>query len=53
MFHYEGLSLHEVGGMLGVSAEAVESLLARARRSMRAALAAEWKSMQEESRSDA
>ncbi|MCU0953210.1 MAG: sigma-70 family RNA polymerase sigma factor [Hyphomicrobium sp.] len=53
MFHYEGLSLQEVGSMLDVSAEAVESLLARARRSMRAALAAEWKSMQEESRSDA
>ncbi|MGE5267796.1 MAG: sigma-70 family RNA polymerase sigma factor [Deltaproteobacteria bacterium] len=53
MFHYEGLSMQEVGGMLGVSAEAVESLLARARRSMRAALAAEWKWMQEEGRSDA
>jgi RNA polymerase sigma-70 factor (ECF subfamily) len=53
MFHYEGLSMQEVGGMLGVSAEAVESLLARARRSMRAALAAEWKSIQEEGRGDA
>lgn len=48
MFHYEGLSLIEVGGMLGVSAEAVESLLARARRSLKAALAADWQELKHE-----
>jgi RNA polymerase sigma-70 factor (ECF subfamily) len=48
MFHYEGLSQIEVGGMLGVSAEAVESLLARARRSLKAALAADWQELKHE-----
>lgn len=45
MFHYEGLSMQEVGGMMGVSAEAIESLLARARRTLKVALAAEWQAM--------
>ena len=38
LFHYEGLSQLEVGKMMGISDEAVESLLARARRSLKAAL---------------
>ena len=38
LFHYEGLSQIEVGRMMGISDEAVESLLARARRSLKAAL---------------
>lgn len=38
LFHYEGLSQIEVGQMMGISDEAVESLLARARRSLKAAL---------------
>ena len=38
LFHYEGLSQIEVGTMMGISDEAVESLLARARRSLKAAL---------------
>lgn len=38
LFHYEGLSQVEVGKMMGISDEAVESLLARARRTLKAAL---------------
>ena len=45
MFHYEGLSMQEVGGMMGASAEAIESLLARARRTLKVALAAEWRAL--------
>jgi len=49
MFHYEGLTMQEVGSMMGVSAEAVESLLARARRSLKISLAAEWTALQGDS----
>jgi RNA polymerase sigma-70 factor (ECF subfamily) len=52
MFHYEGLSMQEVGSMMGVSAEAVESLLARARRSLKVALAGEWQAMRGDSASE-
>ncbi len=45
LFHYEGLSQIEVGDMLGISDEAVESLLARARRSLKAALKDEWQQL--------
>lgn len=45
LFHYEGLSQVEVGGVLGVSDEAVESLLSRARRGLRAALKDEWRQL--------
>ena len=45
LFHYEGLSQIEVGGMLGISDEAVESLLARARRSLKAALKNDWQQL--------
>lgn len=38
LFHYEGMSQLEVGEVLGISDEAVESLLARARRTLKAAL---------------
>ncbi|HWK38016.1 MAG TPA: sigma-70 family RNA polymerase sigma factor [Hyphomicrobium sp.] len=38
LFHYEGLSQVEVGQIMGISDEAVESLLARARRSLKASL---------------
>lgn len=48
MFHYEGLSMQEVADMMGVSAEAIESLLARARRSLKGALAAEWQALRTE-----
>lgn len=45
LFHYEGLSQAEVGMALGVSDEAVESLLARARRSLKATLKSEWRQL--------
>lgn len=43
--HYEGLSMTAAGGILGVSEEAIESLLARGRRALRAALADEWRQL--------
>ena len=45
LFHHEGLSQAEVGEVLGVSDEAVESLLSRARRALRASLEKDWKSL--------
>lgn len=42
LFHFEGLSQIEIGREMGISDEAVESLLARARRSLRATLKDEW-----------
>jgi RNA polymerase sigma-70 factor (ECF subfamily) len=45
LFHYEGLSQVEVGRTLGVSDEAVESLLARARRALKVALKNEWQEL--------
>lgn len=45
LFHYEGLSHIEIGEILGVSNEAVESLLGRARRALKAALKDEWRQL--------
>jgi RNA polymerase sigma-70 factor, ECF subfamily len=45
LFHYEGLSQIEVGDVMGISDEAVESLLGRARRQLKADLQSEWKAM--------
>jgi RNA polymerase sigma-70 factor, ECF subfamily len=45
LFHFEGLSQIEVGETIGVSDEAVESLLGRARRSLKAALKDDWQSL--------
>lgn len=45
LFHYEGLSQVEVGRTLGASDEAVESLLARARRALKAELKNEWQEL--------
>ena len=45
LFHYEGMSQIEVGAAMGISDEAVESLLARARRALKVALADEWKNL--------
>jgi RNA polymerase sigma-70 factor (ECF subfamily) len=45
LFHYEGMSQVEVGKIMGISDEAVESLLARARRSLKASLRDEWREM--------
>lgn len=45
LFHYEGLSQIETGKIMGISDEAVESLLSRARRSLKTALASEWREL--------
>lgn len=45
LFHYEGLSQSGVAEILGVSDEAVESLLSRARRALRTALKDEWRQL--------
>ncbi len=45
LFHFEGMSQREVAGALGVSEDALESLLARARRALRAALQDEWREL--------
>jgi RNA polymerase sigma factor (sigma-70 family) len=45
LFHYQGLSQVEVGESLGVSDEAVESLLARARRTLKADLKDDWRAL--------
>jgi RNA polymerase sigma-70 factor (ECF subfamily) len=45
LFHYEGMSQVEVGASMGISDEAVESLLARARRALKAALKEEWQGL--------
>lgn len=45
LFHFEGLSQIEVGKALGISDEAVESLLARARRALKADLKDDWREL--------
>jgi len=45
LFHFEGRSQSEVAGHLGISDDAVESLLARARRTLRTALQDEWRDL--------
>ena len=45
LFHYEGMSQVEVGEVMGITDEAVESLLARARRTLKAALKDEWRGL--------
>ena len=45
LFHYEGLSQIEIGKTMSISDEAVESLLSRARRSLKTALASEWQEL--------
>ena len=45
LFHYEGMSQIEVGEAMGISDEAVESLLARARRALKALLKDEWQGL--------
>lgn len=48
MFHYEDLSLADIASRLDLSVEAVESLLSRARRSLRKDLEAEWRELVED-----
>ncbi len=45
LFHYEGLSQAEVASTMGITDEAVELLLARARRALKTALKDEWRQM--------
>ncbi len=45
LFHFEGLSQSEVAAILGVTDEAVESLLSRARRAIRTNLKDEWRQL--------
>jgi RNA polymerase sigma-70 factor (ECF subfamily) len=45
LFHYQGMSQIEVGEVMSISDEAVESLLARARRALKAALKDEWQNL--------
>jgi RNA polymerase sigma-70 factor, ECF subfamily len=49
LFHYEGMSQIEVGEVMQISDEAVESLLARARRTLKGALKEEWRELIPES----
>ena len=45
LFHFEGLSQIEIGQVMGVSDEAVESLLSRARRQLKSDLRSDWESL--------
>lgn len=45
LFHFEGLSQIEVGQIMGISDEAVELLLSRARRQLKTDLRSEWESL--------
>lgn len=42
LFHYEGRSQKEIGEVMGISDEAVESLISRARRKLKQTLAPDW-----------
>ena len=48
LFHFEGMSQNEVAAAMGISDEAVESLLARARRALRASLKDEWTALKDD-----
>lgn len=45
LFHYEELSLLDIAGRLALTVDAVESLLARGRRTLRKQLEADWRSL--------
>jgi RNA polymerase sigma-70 factor (ECF subfamily) len=47
-FHFEGMSQSEVAAAMDISDEAVESLLARARRALKAALKDEWTALKDD-----
>ncbi len=49
LFHFEGLSQIEIGQLMGVSDEAIESLLSRARRQLKAELKWEWEQLRNDS----
>lgn len=45
LFHFEGMSQVEIGNLMGISDEAVESLLSRARRQLKTDLKTEWQAL--------
>ncbi|MEL7544306.1 MAG: sigma-70 family RNA polymerase sigma factor, partial [Pseudomonadota bacterium] len=45
MFHYEGCSMKDIADLLETNDRAVESLLARARRTLRTTLADDWQAL--------
>lgn len=45
LFHYEGLSMAEAAAIMETSVEALESLLARARRTLKQQLAGAWRTL--------
>ena len=45
LFHYESMSMNAVAEAMDASVEAVESLLARGRRSLKKKLQPEWKAL--------
>lgn len=45
MFHYQGMSQREVADVLEISEDALESLLARARRGLKQTLEPEWREL--------
>jgi len=47
LVHFEGLSNSDAAGAMGLSVEAVESLLARARRGLKERLAGDWRNLLE------
>jgi RNA polymerase sigma-70 factor, ECF subfamily len=52
LFHYQGLSQGEAAAALDISQDALESLLARARRSLKTALVDEWRDLLPDSGQD-
>lgn len=48
LFHYDDLSLADIAAKLALSVDAVESLLARARRTLKKELEAEWRGLLED-----
>lgn len=47
LFHFEGMSQNEVAAAMDISAEAVESLLSRARRALKVSLKDEWTALKD------
>lgn len=45
LFHYDGMSQNEIAAVMSISDEAVESLLSRARRTLRALLRNDWREL--------
>ena len=48
LFHFEGLSQIEIGQAMGISDEAVESLLSRARRHLKSELRSDWEALRKD-----